>query len=350
MSRRWIATIAIAVVGAVVAAAVIVRLDEVSTFDFRTEPFGFASGDDTLSGTLALPDGNGPFGLVVFIHGDGPADDSHDTGYLPIWEALAQAGYASLSWSKPGVGDSTGNWELQSMSERADEVLAAIRAVEGHPELDPGRVGLLAFSQGGWPLPMVAEQTEIEFAIAIGTAINWRTQGAYDLRTALAHDDATDAERASALQFNDAIRSLSSRGASYDEYLAFVQEAIPPELERFDLGPMSADRWEFVRINTFADATRDLPSLDDTPVLLMLGGRDVHVDVDDTERAYRGVLGPDCLTVERFPDATHALSRPELERSEALTVIQAIWEPRGLFAEGALDRVRDFAEFHECAP
>lgn len=30
---------------------------------------------------------------------------------------------------------------------------------------------------------------------------------------------------------------------------------------------MSADRWEFVRLNTFADATQDLPSIDDVPVL-----------------------------------------------------------------------------------
>ncbi|MEU1923730.1 hypothetical protein ACWEV9_35290, partial [Streptomyces albogriseolus] len=32
-------------------------------------------------------------------------DATHDDGYKPMWEANAKAGYASLSWDKPGVAD-----------------------------------------------------------------------------------------------------------------------------------------------------------------------------------------------------------------------------------------------------
>ena len=34
--------------------------------------FGFEG--QTLAGTLALPDGEGPFPVAIFIHGDGPQD------------------------------------------------------------------------------------------------------------------------------------------------------------------------------------------------------------------------------------------------------------------------------------
>ncbi|NUT95358.1 MAG: alpha/beta hydrolase, partial [Saccharothrix sp.] len=62
-----------------------------------------ANGDGELHGVLARPVTGERHGLVVFVHGDGPVDATHDTFYRPLWEAFARAGYASLSWDKPGV-------------------------------------------------------------------------------------------------------------------------------------------------------------------------------------------------------------------------------------------------------
>ncbi|ETZ88002.1 hydrolase family protein [Mycobacteroides abscessus MAB_030201_1075] len=74
-------------------------------FAIREERLTIPGSVQPLQATLALPkDGNGPFGLVVFIHGDGPADATRDGFYKPIWESFAKAGYASLSWNKPGIG------------------------------------------------------------------------------------------------------------------------------------------------------------------------------------------------------------------------------------------------------
>ena len=167
--RRGVVVLVVVAVMAV--AAGLVRVDAVYSYDFRTESVRFSSDGNNLSATLALPEGKGQFGLVAFIHGDGPADADRDDGYPPIWEALAGAGYASISWDKPGVGGSTGNWEHQSMPQRAEEVLAAIKAAAEHPKIDPARVGLIGFSQGGWPLPLVAGRLDVEFAIAVSPAM-----------------------------------------------------------------------------------------------------------------------------------------------------------------------------------
>lgn len=71
----------------------------------------FESNGNQLTATLALPPNDKAVGMAVFISGDGPIDaDNQDIGYWPIWEAFADAGWASLSWDKPGVGGSSGNW------------------------------------------------------------------------------------------------------------------------------------------------------------------------------------------------------------------------------------------------
>jgi hypothetical protein len=99
----------------------------------------------TLHGVLTTPrDGRARHGLVVYIHGDGPVDATHEDGYKPMWEANARAGYASLSWHKPGVAGAPGDWLGQSMADRADEAAAAIAWA-------PGRTSTVGGSDCGVP-------------------------------------------------------------------------------------------------------------------------------------------------------------------------------------------------------
>ncbi|MFE7184163.1 alpha/beta hydrolase family protein [Streptomyces erythrochromogenes] len=101
-----------------------------NTYELREEAVAIRRGGHALDGVLALPErGRGPFPLVVFVHGDGPVDATHDTFYRPMWEAFARAGYASLSWNKPGVGGAPGDWLDQSMDDRAGEAADAIAYV-----------------------------------------------------------------------------------------------------------------------------------------------------------------------------------------------------------------------------
>nr|BFE82291.1 hypothetical protein GCM10020093_048920 [Planobispora longispora] len=90
---------------------------------------------------------------MVFVHGDGPIDATHETFYRPAWEALARAGYASLSWNKPGLGGAPGNWLHQSMEDRAEETMAAIAWAKKLPDIDPARIGLWGASQAAGCCP-----------------------------------------------------------------------------------------------------------------------------------------------------------------------------------------------------
>ncbi|AXE24003.1 alpha/beta hydrolase [Streptomyces globosus] len=304
------------------------------TYDLREEAVTVRRDGRTLDGVLALPEqGKGPFPLVVFVHGDGPVDATHDTFYRPIWESFARAGYASLSWNKPGVGGSPGDWLDQSMDDRAQEAVDAIAWARQRPDVDSRRIGLWGASQAGWVLPKIAAKNPgIRFVIAVSPAVNWHRQGRYHLLAELRRDGASDAEVAAALRRRETGLELLGRGAPYEEYVRAVG----------DPQGMTAARWRFVSKNHTADASADLPALSGVPVLLVLAGHDMNVDTADTEAAYRRLLPGPALRVGRYPDATHGLVRQDVENSALRLTLTALCAPRALFAEGFLEDQRQF--------
>ncbi|MFE3258166.1 alpha/beta hydrolase family protein [Nocardia sp. NPDC059229] len=334
MSWKRRTLIAVSCVAALVLSAggwVIVQHD----FDIRAERVTITGGAQPLQGTLALPEhGDGPFGLVVFVHGDGAATADRDEFYRPIWETFAQAGYASLAWDKPGVDGAPGNWLDQSMPDRAAETEAAIAWARGRPDIDAGRIGLWGISQAGWVLPEVAvRHPELRFMIAVGTAVNWIRQGEYNLRAELRERHASDDEIAAELRRRENDLSLLRAGASYDRYLAATA----------DSPPMSADRWRFVGKNFRSDATEALAQLR-VPTLLLLGERDLNVDVAETARVYRESIPASLLTVRTFPDASHNIVKFDLDKPDGLrSFLVALFAPRSLYAPGYLDVLREYA-------
>lgn len=292
------------------------------------------TGDGMLDAVLATPqDRDEPTGLVVFEHGDGPVDATSGGFYRPIWEDLARTGYASLSWDKPGIGGSTGDWLDQSLADRAAEVEAAMDWAAAQPGVDPERIGLWGASQGGWVVPAVAAQREdVRFTILVSPAVNWLRQGRYNLLASLDHEDATSTERARAIEISDHTLRLLAEGADYQRYRTAT---IDPE-------PMTEARWGFVSRNYTADATADLRTIAgrDVPTLLVLADGDLNVDADETEQVYREILKR--LEVQRFTGARHSLARSIVEDNEVIGLLTSVFVPRHVFAPGYTAAQRDF--------
>jgi hypothetical protein len=332
--RSWI-TLTIAML-LIAGGGALVYLGEQHTFDLESESFAFESGGNKLVATLHLPASDGPHGVVVFVPGDGPANV--DTGILPVWETLAAAGYATVQWNKPGVGGSTGNWLDQDMGDRADEVADVLEALSHRDDLDTDNLGVIGASQGGWVIPLVANRTDVDFFVAWSTAIVWREQGAYLTERQLVNAGASP-------ELTDRVRTADQedRGDTYQNYLDWYASLADDVAEFFSKA--SEDRWNFAERNNGLNARETLSAMLNTPVLLLLGGQDDNVDVDDTERVYREILGGPCLNVIRYPDADHNL----LNHDDFVLVVVGIFEPRSIFADGLLDDIERFAaRRHDC--
>ncbi len=333
MFRVCLRVIAVCCLVAAALGGVVLYQNDFDIAEVRVEIPGSAQSLDAI---LALPTrGEKPYGLVVFVHGDGPADASRDSFYRPLWESFARAGYASVSWNKPGVQGAQGNWLHQSMHDRAVETEAVLTWARGRGDIDPRRIGLWGISQAGWVLPEVAvNHPELQFMILVGPAINWLRQGEYNLLAELRAQGAGDAEIAAALHRRAESVRLLRAGADYGRYVA----------SGIDDPPMSADRWGFVRTNYTSDVTPQLAEIK-IPVLLMLGAEDRNVDVAETERVYRAQVPPNLLTVQTFPDASHSIAKAPLDHHQGVrSFLVAVFAPRSLYALGYLDTLRRFVE------
>ncbi|MEV8638470.1 alpha/beta hydrolase [Streptosporangium sp. NPDC051023] len=334
VKRLWITFACVLVLVVGVGAWIVVQND----FAVREVQVTIPGPKQPLKAVLALPtEGKGPRGLVVFAHGDGVADASGDEVYRPIWEAFARAGYASLSWNKPGVGGAPGNWLHQSMSDRSAEVDAALDWAKRQPEIDPNRLGVWGISQGGWVLPKVAgDRTDLRFMILVGAAVNWVRQGEYNLRAELQDQGAPAGKLDAELRRRAARLRLLEEGAAYDKYLA----------SGLDNSPMSRDRWRFVLQNFRADVTDQLPKVR-TPTLLMLGDHDRNVDVKETEATYRAGIPRGLLTVEKLRDSSHSAVKYELDNPDSVWgLITFVAAPRSIYVPGYLDSLTEFVKKH----
>ena len=137
----------------------------------------FQSSAGNLSGSLFLPEGDGPFPAVVFLAGSG--EQSYLTGWegeqrswfwpeLQAW--FAERGHAVYVFDKPGIGRSEGNWRKQNFDDRAANALAAVQMLRAHPDIASSSIGLLGHSQGGWIAVMAAARAPDGVAFVISLA------------------------------------------------------------------------------------------------------------------------------------------------------------------------------------
>lgn len=291
-----------------------------------------------LKGTLVLPEKmSGKAGLVVFIHGDGAADSSYNEQYKPLWEELARQGYASLSWSKPGIGGSSGNWLLQSMDDRAIEANEAIEWAKSLPEIDNSRIGLWGASQAGWVIPKIVQlNNNIAFNILVAPAINWIEQGKYNTIKELEKKGASKEEISNTeKEFEQEVKLLENDD-SYEEYVKTVgqKEAV------------TEDRWTFIKKNYKADSTEDIKHFY-SPVKLFLGGKDINVNSNNTKEVFEKEVSSKLLNVTFIPTTDHFMLKYSLVGSKVKTFFTAVFAPRELADEEYYGEIEQFLKEQE---
>ncbi|MFD1175907.1 alpha/beta hydrolase family protein [Paenibacillus puldeungensis] len=301
-------------------------------FDIVEQSIEIPTPQGKLTGTLALPKHvSGNLGLVLFIHGDGPIDASHNDGYKPLWERLASQGYASLSLNKRGIHGSAGNWLDQSMDDRVEEARQALAWARALPMIDDKRIGVWGASQAGWVIPKLAGKEQLAFTILVSPAINWLSQGEYNTRQQMAKDGFSADEISKQVAYEQQIIALLKKSTSYDEYVKFAHKE----------DVMSRERWTFASKNFLSDATADLHSFK-SPVLLLLGEDDVNVDVKETEQVYRKEIPPSLLTVTVFPDTEHSMLSTKTADSNWRALLISLFVPRMITVSGYMDHIEHF--------
>ncbi|MDO6708390.1 S9 family peptidase [Photobacterium sp. 1_MG-2023] len=302
---------------------------------FSEEKITFQSGENRLSGVFLHPTNHQPSkAVLLFVHGDGAMPFDAEGYYPLIWDQLRAEGYSILSWDKPGIGASTGNWLDQSMTDRQNEVLAAIQWVQSRYHFTPQTTGIIGFSQAGWILPALATHAKahIGFMVGIGFATNWIEQSRYYTRIQQEEAGASAADIQAALSAYDQEIALLHQRPSYADYRKIMGNDAMPEA-----------RYSFVLKNLDADAKADYERLE-IPTLLMWGEHDLNVDAA-LEYQRQQHLSNMSVTATLIPFANHGLLHTHhfpRQKMDFWDLLKLHWLGQAAFAPAALDTLTDW--------
>ena len=137
----------------------IMAADALADFPEPDADHVIAYGDDPLQfGELRLPEGDGPFPVVVLIHG-GCWMSEYDIGHSrKLADAFPRAGIASWSLEYRRIGDPGGAWP--GTFEDIDAGYTFLLTLTEQYNLDPGRVILAGHSAGGHLALWMAQRIE----------------------------------------------------------------------------------------------------------------------------------------------------------------------------------------------
>ncbi len=131
----------------------------------------------TLSGTLTIPAGEGPFPAVIMITGSGPQNRNEELlGHKPfmvIADHLSRNGIAVLRYDDRGVGKSQGIYAAATSADLATDAGAAFSFLKNYPKINKEAIGLAGHSEGGIIAPIFASlNREVAFIVALaGTGV-----------------------------------------------------------------------------------------------------------------------------------------------------------------------------------
>jgi len=287
----------------------------------------------TLAGTLTLPEGDGPFPVVVLMTGSGPQDRNESLRpiaaiqpFALIADALTRAGVAVLRYDDRGVGESTGDYASAVIDDFTADGAAAIDYLLTRDEINPEQIGILGHSEGGiYAATLGADNPNVAFVIGMAApAMNGvdlmveqnvalsENQGMSPEDVELIRELASNVYAAIIAGDMDAVEQLTREGfgALYDSQTAetqaqmrdrdaFIQSQLDAQM------PVYQSPWYLALLESNAGADWARVTI---PVLSLYGGKDIQVIAGTNAAALETALnaaGNTDYEIVTFPNANH---------------------------------------------
>lgn len=271
-----------------------------STNAFHETEFTVGHGEWQLPGTLTLPNGSGPWPVVVLVHGSGPEDRDETGGankpFRDLAWGLASRGLAVLRYeNRTEQYASTFRKKYPAhftvREETIDDALTAVAQLRNTYEIDSKRIFVLGHSLGGMLAPEIG-QTDTNLAgliLLAGSTRPIEDMIVEQTRYTISINGSTSAEGQAYLAKVESvaarIKKLTAADASSSVMLYGAQPAYWLDLRNYH--PL--------------EVVQQLKQ----PLLILQGGRDYQVTSVDFNR-WKGALGSQSnVTFKFYPALNH---------------------------------------------
>jgi pimeloyl-ACP methyl ester carboxylesterase len=285
---------------------------------YREEEVRFRNSDVELAGRLLVPEGKGPHPAIVLVHGWG-ARTRNEIGVI-VADVFARHGIAALVYDKRGTGGSEGDWQQTSISNHADDALAAVRLLQGRSDINPRQVGIFTTSYGGLVTPLAASRSkDVAFLILVASpAISQTERYPYIMLPTLRALGWSEKELEEAVAFMKLEAEFLMTRSNWPKLREAIERARGtiwfPRTRTGEASATTEDHpfWESAQGNVALSTYDPRPALRQLtcPVLAIFGEFDEAVTVDPNrlvlERMLRDGEHAD-FTIRVLPDADHSM-------------------------------------------
>jgi pimeloyl-ACP methyl ester carboxylesterase len=260
----------------------------------------------TIAATMSKPSGvaaRAP--AVLLIGGAGLQDRDEVTGRVPVFghfaNAIADAGFLVLRYDKRGVGRTGGRTESATVSDYADDARVLVKWLRQRRDVDPNRVAVLGYAEGG-ALALLTAQREDKIAAVVLTAapgVTGREVTLLQQQLALASTAGSDADRQTRTAQQEQVIAAVLKGTGW--------ETIPPAVRR------QADTPWFKSWLLF-DPALVVPKVKQ-PMLIVAGALDAEFPPSQADRLEmlaraRNKLPPTATQKVIVPGVNHLFAEP----------------------------------------
>jgi pimeloyl-ACP methyl ester carboxylesterase len=137
--------------------------------NYKEKEVVVGDGAFALPGTLTVPQGDGPFPVIILVHGSGPHDQDSTIGGTKVFKdlsvGLASQGVAVLRYekiSREHTAKVSTIPEFTLKNESVDDVIKAIELLKHTEGIDSSRIYVAGHSQGGYVMPLIIDNANKE--------------------------------------------------------------------------------------------------------------------------------------------------------------------------------------------
>lgn len=256
------------------------------------------------SGTLTLPIGDGPFPIVILVHGSGPNDqDSSIYGLKPFRDiavGLAKEGIATIRYEKRTKEHpikSSSNTKFSLYEETVEDALLAVEYAKSLEEINTKEIFVLGHSQGGYALPKIIDGDKDNSVKGV-ISVSAPNQKFHELLVWQLEEQLERLQKSGASE-----EIIKQQGQIIDIQKLIFAEMHNPNYSKDNLPPQ-LDYWWY----DLKDYVPGLVAKDQAkPMLILQGNKDIQVPGSHLESWKNDLANRDNIQYKLYPNMTHIL-------------------------------------------